>query len=62
MESRTLTGTDGSGESVSFKYGAVMRHVIAHEIHRIGQLSVWSREIGQKPVSANLIHRGLFDD
>lgn len=30
-----------------------------HEIHHIGQLSVWSRELGKKPVSANLIGKGL---
>jgi len=40
-----------------FTYGEVARHVIAHEIHHIGQLSVWSREIGLEPVSANLIGR-----
>ncbi len=28
-----------------FTYGDVMRHVIAHEIHHIGQLSVWAREL-----------------
>jgi len=42
-----------------FTFGEVMHHVIAHEIHHIGQLSVWSREMGRKPVSANLIFRGL---
>lgn len=36
-----------------------MRHMIAHEIHHIGQLSVWAREIGKKPVSANLIGKEL---
>ena len=40
-------------------WGEVMRHVIAHEIHHIGQLSIWARELGRKPVSANLIGRGL---
>ncbi|WP_243840759.1 DinB family protein [Paenisporosarcina antarctica] len=24
-----------------------MRHVIAHEIHHVGQMSVWAREIGK---------------
>src|SRR5690625_4094306 len=55
MENQILTESD---ESESFKYGEVMRHVIAHEIHHIGQLSIWSRELGQKPVTANLIRRG----
>jgi uncharacterized damage-inducible protein DinB len=40
--------------------GEVMRHVIAHEIHHIGQLSVWAREIGIKPVSPNFINKGLL--
>ncbi|MHB1630483.1 MAG: DinB family protein [Bacilli bacterium] len=38
----------------------ILRHVIAHEIHRIGQLSVCAREIGREPVSANLICREPF--
>jgi uncharacterized damage-inducible protein DinB len=42
-----------------YTYGEVMRHVITHEIHHIGQLSIWVRELGYAPVSANLIGRGL---
>ncbi|MFB5661169.1 DinB family protein [Alteribacillus sp. HJP-4] len=42
-----------------FTHAEVIRHVIAHEIHHIGQLSVWSREVGMPPVSANLIGRNL---
>ncbi len=42
-----------------FRKGEVLRHMITHEIHHSGQLSVWSREIGRKPVSSNLIDRGL---
>jgi uncharacterized damage-inducible protein DinB len=41
-------------------WGEVMRHAIAHEIHHIGQLSVWSREVGKKPVSADLLGKGLI--
>lgn len=62
METRILSATDLKGERVSFRHGEVMRHVIAHEIHHIGQLSVWAREIGRQPVTANLIRRGLFDN
>lgn len=40
--------------------GEILRHVIAHEIHHMGQLSIWVREIGYQPVSANVIERGLF--
>ena len=36
-------------------------HVIDHEIHHIGQLSIWAREMGVVPVSANLIGRGIYD-
>ncbi|MHB1629346.1 MAG: DinB family protein [Bacilli bacterium] len=60
MELRTIRDTSPDGEVETFRYGEVMRHVIAHEIHHIGQLSVWSREFGRKPVTANLILRGLF--
>lgn len=41
--------------------GEILRHVIAHEIHHMGQLSIWAREIGIQPVSANVIGRGLFN-
>lgn len=40
-------------------WGEIMRHVIAHEIHHIGQLSVWARQMGHKPITANVIGRGL---
>ncbi|MFT4413846.1 DinB family protein [Fredinandcohnia humi] len=42
-----------------FTYGEVMQHLIAHEIHHVGQLSVWARELGLTPVNANFINRGL---
>ncbi|MEK3886831.1 DinB family protein [Bacillus sp. FSL K6-3431] len=45
-----------------FTYGEVIRHIIAHEIHHIGQLSIWARELGIEPVSANLILRGLYNE
>ncbi|MFC7677385.1 DinB family protein [Paenibacillus sp. GCM10028914] len=40
--------------------GEVLRHIIAHEIHHIGQLSIWVREMGIKPISANFIHKGFM--
>ncbi|MGE7864308.1 DinB family protein [Bacillus mobilis] len=43
----------------TYAYGEVLRHVIVHEIHHIGQLSIWARELNLQPVSANLIGRGL---
>ncbi|MDP4084579.1 MAG: DinB family protein [Bacillota bacterium] len=37
----------------------ILHHIIAHEIHHIGQLSVWSRELDLPPISANFIGRKL---
>ncbi|QED48339.1 DinB family protein [Cytobacillus dafuensis] len=37
----------------------ILHHIIAHEIHHIGQLSVWAREMNLKPVSVNYIGRKL---
>ena len=41
-------------------YGEALRHIIAHEIHHIGQLSIWAREMGIEPISANLIHKEIM--
>ncbi|MEH7384858.1 DinB family protein [Bacillus sp. JJ1521] len=60
MENQLFYDTLPNGKIVTDTWGEVMRHVIAHEIHHIGQLSVWAREIGKKPVSANFIGRGLI--
>ena len=56
FESRILKA---SWTDKTYKYGEVLRHVIVHEIHHIGQLSIWARELNLQPVSANLIGRGL---
>ncbi|WP_339180970.1 DinB family protein [Bacillus sp. FSL R5-0560] len=42
-----------------FKRSEILHHIVAHEIHHIGQLSVWAREFNLKPVSANFIGRGI---
>ncbi len=44
---------------MKFPAGEVFRHIISHEIHHTGQLSVWSRELNLKPVSANFIGRSF---
>ncbi|RNA66677.1 DinB family protein [Alteribacter keqinensis] len=49
-----------TGEIRSFSYDKVILHIITHEIHHIGQVSVWSREVGLKPVSSDLIIRDYF--
>lgn len=61
MEHKQLHFTEKDGTVVTDRWGEVMRHIIAHEIHHIGQLSVWARELGKEPVSANLVGRGLAD-
>ncbi|WP_420818433.1 DinB family protein [Paenibacillus ginsengarvi] len=48
------------GRNFVFPYSEVVSHLIAHEIHHIGQLSVWAREADRQPPSANVIFRGLF--
>ncbi|MBP0724315.1 DinB family protein [Bacillus sp. RG28] len=53
-----ITVVPWSGDQ--FTKGEIVRHVIAHEIHHIGQLSVWARELDRTPVSASLIDRGLL--
>ena len=62
MESNFLQETRQDGTIEILTWGEIMRHALAHEIHHVGQLSVWAREIGIKPVSANLIGRGLTGD
>ncbi|WP_242221326.1 DinB family protein [Bacillus cereus group sp. BfR-BA-01380] len=54
---RILEVKSKNGNSFSFTYEKIIRHIITHEIHHIGQLSVWSREIGIKPVPSDLLTR-----
>jgi uncharacterized damage-inducible protein DinB len=35
----------------------ILHHIIIHEIHHIGQLSVWARELNLMPVSANFVRK-----
>ncbi|MCY7772239.1 DinB family protein [Bacillus haynesii] len=41
----------------TYTQGDILRHLIAHEIHHIGQISVWARESGSAPVSASYVGR-----
>jgi uncharacterized damage-inducible protein DinB len=59
MENHIFRDPQPDGSIATDTWGEIFRHTIAHEIHHVGQLSVWAREIGKKPVSANLIGRGL---
>ncbi|MCA1058934.1 DinB family protein [Rossellomorea aquimaris] len=56
-EKKEFTMTSKSGNSYTFTYKKVLQHIVTHEIHHMGQLSVWAREIGIKPVSSDLIFR-----
>ncbi|MCS1352342.1 DinB family protein [Mechercharimyces sp. CAU 1602] len=62
METKVFYCALADGKIATGTWGEVIRHIIAHEIHHIGQLSIWAKEIGKKPVSANLIGRGLASD
>ncbi|TFD94382.1 DinB family protein [Jeotgalibacillus sp. R-1-5s-1] len=57
LEDQVVHITGRNGNVRSFTYGKIIRHLISHEIHHIGQLSIWAREIGKKPVSSDLIVR-----
>lgn len=57
FESRTVDIQNKKGQTFSFTYGKILRHILSHEIHHTGQLSVWSREIGLKPVNCDLLIR-----
>ncbi|MEB1810212.1 MAG: DinB family protein [Bacillaceae bacterium] len=56
-EEKRLELTNNKGVSYSFTYKKVLLHIITHEVHHIGQLSIWSRELGMKPISTDLIFR-----
>ncbi|CAM5223090.1 putative damage-inducible protein DinB OS=Ureibacillus acetophenoni OX=614649 GN=SAMN05877842_11378 PE=3 SV=1 [Ureibacillus acetophenoni] len=42
-----------------FPYEKVALHICMHEVHHIGQLSVWAREINRKPVSSDILFRKI---
>ncbi|WP_409252757.1 DinB family protein [Bacillus sp. SCS-153A] len=54
---QTLTKRRRDGGDYVLTYEKIIKHLMAHEIHHIGQLSIWAREIGRKPVSSDLIFR-----
>ena len=57
LENKVFEMKRRNGDISTFTYGKIMRHIISHEIHHIGQLSVWSRELDLKPVSSDLLFR-----
>ena len=46
-ETRTVTFADGTAAEMA--YGDVLRYLIVHEAHHMGQMSVWARELGVEP-------------
>ncbi|WIV20339.1 DinB family protein [Paenibacillus polygoni] len=62
MESRVFYDYRRDGSFDMDAWGEVMRHIIAHQIHHMGQLSVWAREKGiqKNPVSPNVIGKNLI--
>ncbi|MCR8644356.1 DinB family protein [Paenibacillus sp. N1-5-1-14] len=59
-ETRLFDVESPNGGEFIETWGVLMRHVIAHQIHHLGQISVWARGIDKKPVSPNLIRKGLM--
>ncbi|MGG1397891.1 DinB family protein [Bacillus salipaludis] len=43
----------------TYTFDEILHHIISHEIHHIGQLSIWARELEISPVPANFIGREL---
>jgi uncharacterized damage-inducible protein DinB len=46
-------------DEAKYTVNEMLHHLIAHEIHHIGQLSVWLRELELQPVSANFVGRDI---
>lgn len=59
MDQQILVLQSENGKPSTYIFGEIVRHMIAHEIHHVGQLSVWARALHVQPVSANLFGRQL---
>ncbi len=46
-------------DGVEYIAEEIINHVIIHEIHHIGQFSVWARELGLAPVPTHFVGRKL---
>lgn len=58
-ENRILEIQKRDGGIVTFSFEKVLSHIVTHEVHHIGQLSIWAREIGHAPVNSDLLIREL---
>lgn len=45
----------------SYSKEEILKHLIVHEVHHIGQISIWARELGVTPASSNFIGRNLIN-
>lgn len=45
----------------SYSKEEIFKHLLVHEIHHIGQLSIWARELGVTPANSNFIGRNLIN-
>lgn len=52
-------GKRADGSDFSYPWNKVLQHLIVHEVHHIGQLSIWARELGYAPVKSDIISRRL---
>ncbi|MFJ7637970.1 DinB family protein [Peribacillus sp. NPDC097225] len=57
FEKRNIKINSKNGTTYTFTCAKILLHIITHEIHHIGQLSIWSREMGLIPISSDLIIR-----
>ncbi|MBB4824881.1 putative damage-inducible protein DinB [Sporosarcina luteola] len=54
---RVLEIQKRNGEMLRLPYEKVLYHIVTHEVHHIGQLSIWAREMGRAPVNSDLLIR-----
>lgn len=56
-DNRILEIQKRNGDILKFSFEKVLSHIVIHEIHHIGQLSIWARQIGLEPVNSDLLIR-----
>ncbi|USL40254.1 DinB family protein [Priestia megaterium] len=48
-------------DSSSYTEADILHHIIIHEIHHIGQLSIWARDVNKQPISSHYVGRNIKD-
>lgn len=46
-------------DKAKYTIDEILHHIVAHEIHHIGQLSIWARELNLAPIQAHFIGRRI---